>query len=195
LPAGYADSVSGGAARIGVIFGLAVALIGGLWIWMSSRIRRIHSVCALSALALAVLFAAIASDVYRREKGQNPQLAAIPAAAWAWDAPEGTRIAFTGFPINWHLYGKGMTNHVAYLGRTLDDGSFVALETCEDYRAAVNEGGYTHIVTLPHGLFDQDSPERGWAQSDRSAVPVDSVWNGTVFALQGRLDPDSCPAE
>jgi hypothetical protein len=105
----------------------------------------------------------------------------------------------TGSYFQYGYYGRDLSNTVEYVGHHGPRGSFLPIETCTEWREAVNRGRYDYLVTTPtlnplnlqeHGY----SPERDWLGSDPAASPVLEDGPVTVFQLRGQLDPAGCAA-
>jgi hypothetical protein len=108
---------------------------------------------------------------------------------------------FGGF-FSYPLDGPDDSNRVQYIARRGPHGSFTAIETCPQWRAAVNAGHFRYLVTTPardpwrpRPLLD--SPDGAWTASDPAARLVYSRRATgqviSVFELRGPLDPASCP--
>ena len=79
----------------------------------------------------------------------SPQLKLADAVRWARDlrdatvAVGGIRGVFNQYPF----YGTDLSNHVQWLGIEGEDGAFERIPTCAEWRQALADGGYTHVVT------------------------------------------------
>jgi hypothetical protein len=75
----------------------------------------------------------------------------------------------------------------------------LAIETCETFREALNEGGYDYLVTTYDRRFpeaDQTSREGEWVRRDPAVEAISSDGPVTVFEVSGELDPAGCgPSE
>jgi hypothetical protein len=112
--------------------------------------------------------------------------------AWARDV-RGARIGIVGNTFQYPLYGKDLSNHVQYVGRPGPDGSFDEVLRCEEWRTALNEGGYDYVLVAPPAAF-VDEPPAGmtWTDEDPAASVVLRYRGAVLFRLDGDLDPDGC---
>jgi hypothetical protein len=108
---------------------------------------------------------------------------------------------FGGF-FSYPLDGPDDSNRVQYIARRGPHGSFTAIATCPQWRAAVNAGHFRYLVTTPardpwRPRPLQESPDGAWTASDPAARLVYSRRATgqviSVFELRGPLDPASCP--
>jgi hypothetical protein len=107
---------------------------------------------------------------------------------------------FGGF-FSYPLFGVDDSNRVRYVAHRGPHGAFLPITSCSQWRAAVNAGRFTLLVTTPArdpwrpGVL-APSPEGGWTASDRA---VHLVFRRlalgqpiAVYAVHGRLDPGGC---
>jgi hypothetical protein len=118
---------------------------------------------------------------------------------WARDVRDaniavgGIRGVFTQYG----LYGTDLSNHVQWLGRVGAHDTFQRIGTCEEWRRAIDDGGYTHVVTA----FDQyashakNTPEGRWTGSDPNAKVILREGPVRVFQIMGPLDPSGCQGQ
>ena len=159
---------------------------------------------AIAAVVLAI--AAVAGYAEERHylthryenTGQIQDLAG--ALRWSRDirdariAVAGIRGVFTQYPF----YGSDLSNQVQWLGVRGPHDSYGRIANCFRWRQAVDDGGYTHVVTtfdpyLPGTL--RNSPEGRWTQSDPNAKAVIKDGPVRVFRITGPLDPARCGAQ
>jgi hypothetical protein len=57
----------------------------------------------------------------------------------------------------------------------------------------MDAGDYTHVVVTPRLFELAVPPQRAWTEGDPAARLVLSDGFESVFALSGRLDPETCP--
>lgn len=100
------------------------------------------------------------------------------------------------------FYGVDLSNHVQYIGKESDRGTYRLIERCEEFKRKINEGNYDFIFTSE---FTQDSPDaafrypvREWIRSDPAVTEVVAEPDITpqpayVYEVKGQLDPASCP--
>jgi hypothetical protein len=107
---------------------------------------------------------------------------------------------FGGF-FSYPLFGLDDSNHVEYIGKRGPHGSFTAIGSCAQWRAAVNAGRFRYLVTTPardpwHPKPLRPSPEERWTATDPAArliytrratgQPI------SIYELHGPLDVESC---
>jgi hypothetical protein len=133
----------------------------------------------------------------RRYENLSPQLKLADAARWARDlrdakvAVSGIRGVFNQYPF----YGTDLSNQVQWLGRTGPDGAYERIPTCAEWRQALADGGYTHVVTTydpynPGTLTD--TKEALWTREDPSAKQILRDGPVSVFELQAPPDAAAC---
>jgi hypothetical protein len=128
---------------------------------------------------------------YRDPSFTTPGLDA--AFAWARDI-SGARIATTS-TRQYPLFGTDLSNRVAYVGVPQPHGGFEEAQNCRQFRRLINEGDYDYVVAT------RDRIEAG-----KPAYPPQAAWTAgpsahvvlkkkptVVFAISGKLDPNSCP--
>ncbi len=133
----------------------------------------------------------------RRYDNLSPQLRIADAARWARDlrdaklAVSGIRGVFNQYPF----YGTDLSNEVQWLGEQGPDGAYERIATCSEWRRALAEGGYTHVVTM-YDPFNPgtltDTKEALWTRRDPSARVVLRDGPVSVFELDGAPDPGAC---
>ena len=195
----------GGHTKGGIAAGLLVfgAMAAGIvarraWPGMGAGLR----LGALAGVALAVLAAGFAIQRHyleRRYENLSPQLNIAEAARWARDLQD-ARIAISGVRgvfNQYAFYGTDLSNHVQWLGLEGPDDAFLRIPDCETWRAAINDGGYTHVVTM-YDPFDPatgeltDTKEALWTRTDRHAIEVLRDGPVSIFEIVAPLDPDAC---
>ncbi|MDX6580931.1 MAG: hypothetical protein QOI10_115 [Solirubrobacterales bacterium] len=186
-----------GAIAAGVIVFAAFAAIqwwGARTRWSSGRLA------AFALVALAVLGAGWWEQRHyleRRYENLSPQLQLADAARWARDlrdakvAISGVRGVFNQFPF----YGTDLSNEVQWLGVKGPDGAYERIPTCAEWRQALADGGYTHVVTTydpfnPGSLTD--TKEALWTREDPAAKQILRDGPVSVFELTGPPDPSAC---
>jgi hypothetical protein len=107
------------------------------------------------------------------------------------------RIGVVGTVVQYPLYGEGVSNHVQYVGR-IEDGRYRPVTTCRTWAAAVNDGGYSHIVIAALALEANGGPY-DWTRADPAATlvrgftsPSAGAYDVAVFEIDGELDPSRC---
>lgn len=191
-----------GAVAAGIATLAAFAI--GAWLLRSGRLAGPGSLRWASGLAAGALLAALAGgwvlqDHYLERRYQNlsPRLGLADAVRWGGDlrdarvAVAGVRGVFNQYPF----YGADLSNRVQWLGVTSDDGGFVRIPTCEEWREALADGGYSHVVTMydpfnPGSLTD--TKEGLWTREDPATREVLRDGPVSVFELTDEPDPATC---
>lgn len=193
--------VKGAVAAAGAVLAGAAAFA-----WLRSRgllgpAARRRSIAA--AAAVAVLLAGAVGwweqrhYLERRYENTSPRLQLASTLRWARDvrdariAVAGIRGVFNQYP----LYGTDLSNHVQWLGLRGDHDAWLRIPTCEQWREAVNAGGYTHVVTTYDPFHPgrlTDTREALWTRQDPAAEQILSDGPVAVFEIRGQMDPDGC---
>ncbi len=132
-------------------------------------------------------------DRYASPSGAIAEPGQDSAFAWARDvhgASIGT-ITIRQYP----LYGTELDNRVQYVGRRGSDDSFTRMESCAEWRRALNAAGYDYVVTglnFPTRNGPRRPPEAAWTGDDPAAKRVLRDRSVSVFRLDGELDPARC---
>jgi hypothetical protein len=92
------------------------------------------------------------------------------------------------------FYGTDLSNHVQYVGKQLNRGTFRPIDSCAVWRQEVNKGHYDFIVTTPKLGQDETvaPPENLWTSTDRNVKPVIESGPAAVYRITGQLDPATC---
>ncbi|MET0306621.1 MAG: hypothetical protein ABW196_10395, partial [Solirubrobacterales bacterium] len=159
--------------------------------------------------ALALLVAAIGYPLQRDYLGDRfanadpdtsiPGMHLDSAYRWARDVGD-TRIGLAGTTagfLQYGFYGTDLSNRVRYLGVEGPHGSFGAIPSCPEFRAAVNAADLDYLVTAPLLNFVEPddpirSPEARWLRSEPAVAPVGRSGPVTVWRVRGPLDPGAC---
>ena len=168
----------------GAVAAAALVVCGAALVWvLRSRgvlgpAGRPRVRVALAAAALGVALAAgyREQDHYLTHRYENTGQVQNLAEALRWSrdvrdariALGGIRAVFTQYPF----YGTDLSNWVQWLGLRGPHDAYNRIPDCRQWRQAINEGGYTHVVTtfdpyLPGRM--RNSPEGRWTQSDPNA--------------------------
>jgi hypothetical protein len=195
----FAEPPSSGTALGGLAIG--AALLAAALLATSPSVRAgLGGRRTLAALAgVAALVAAVGGYVLQRHYLDQRYTDYEPmpeVAAWARDA-EDARIGIAGFFVQYPLYGLDLSNRVDYVARHGPHGAFTRIDSCRDWRRALNEGGYEYVVTTPFnypGNLRGDQPdEAGWTGSDAAArLVLRDRRLVSLYRLSGRLDPAAC---
>jgi hypothetical protein len=178
------------AAGVGVMATFAVIT------WWQERGR----LAAFALVVLAVLGAGYWEQRHyleRRYENLDPELKLADAVRWARDvrdakiAVAGVRGVFNQFPF----YGTDLSNRVQWLGKEGPDGAYLRIPSCAEWRQALADGGYTHVVTM-YDPFNPgtltDTKESLWTRKDPAAKVVLRDGPVAVYELDGPPDPDAC---
>jgi hypothetical protein len=89
------------------------------------------------------------------------------------------------------FYGDDLSNHVQYLGKELNRGTFRQIDKCGELYDSVNAGDYDYIVVTPRlRAEDRLPPEAFWISADPAVKSNVQSGPARVFRVDGRLDPD-----
>jgi hypothetical protein len=194
---------------LGVAIVAAALLLGGAAL-LTLRVRPASRVLVLGAVAVLALAGAAAGYGWQRHylRGRyqfNPGVSYL-SHVWAYfrgvhDARVGVVGTFGGF-FSYPLWGPDDSNHVQYVGARGSHGSFAAIETCPQWRRAINAGRFDYVVTTPardpwHPKGLSRSPEDRWTATDPGAQLVLSRralgQRIAVYRITAQLDPGTCP--
>ncbi|MGZ5330435.1 MAG: hypothetical protein ACXWYV_01420 [Solirubrobacterales bacterium] len=222
-----ADDVWQSDYALGAIVLAALLVAAPVGLAMLARRGSPVTVAAVAALVLGLAVGIgwtknsdYLDDRYRAETAPADFPAGIKAAL-TWfneEEPEDARIAIVGGRPGFKqyvFYGDDLSNHVQYLGHhgrhgaltpiALDPENVEDVAACEEWRTALNEGGYDYVVIGPDQRTQSVSPveaewTRGVPGADtpsellvdfRAADPKERTF---VFRLDGELDPAGCRA-
>jgi hypothetical protein len=193
----FVPIASGRAAAVGGL--AAAALLGGVWYAQNRRVPPLAVLAASLGVALIALGAGYAAQRtyldgrYASAAGGNDEDAALMWARDVSDAKIGTVIA-----RQYPLYGTDLSNRVEFVGERGPDGTFEPIDTCSEWRQALNEGNYDYVVTG----FREPTEELGtrpgqprqvrWTRGDPAAREIVHEGDVSVFRLDGELDPATC---
>ena len=187
-----------------VLVGVPVAVIV-----LARRGAPVPALVALPVVAFALLVGLGISqkDDYLRDRystavapplegGFRSSPAWFPLQEWGKEQ-SGERIAVIGRGAafgQYVFYGDDLSNHVQYVGKRLGRGTFrPILESCDDWRRAINEGDYDYVVTTPR--FDESETkqpkENRWTLSPQTKVVVKSG-PARIFKVNGDLRVKAC---
>jgi hypothetical protein len=167
--------------------------------------RRSGIVAGIAGGAVVLAVAAVGWErhddyfAHRYDRADDFRFELDDAVRWAKPTSD-LRIAVAGTSGAYNqygLYGDDVSNYVQYVGRHLPEADFRAIETCADFRRAVNEGDYDYLVTTPELDLNNpstasSSPERGWVRNDPVVHEVVHSGRVSVFRIDGQLDPNGC---
>ena len=187
-----------------ILTGLLVAIPAGLALAPRLGIGR-PAVAAGAAIAIALAVGvgwvkndAYLDDRYRAETAPRDFPEGIRSAlAWFNEADlTDSRIAVVGGRPGFKqyvFYGDDLSNRVQYVGHNAAHGAYLPITSCEEWRQALNEGGYDYAVIGPDQRTQTQSPiEAEWTGADDAAEKVMEDDMIFVFEITGELDPASC---
>jgi hypothetical protein len=191
-----------GAVAAGV--GVLVAFAAVQWLRDRDRWGPRAPVAWVAGLTAVIAIGALAAGWWeqrhyleRRYENLDPELKLADAVRWARDvrdakiAVAGIRGVFNQFPF----YGTDLSNQVQWLGEEGPDGAYLRIPTCAEWRQALADGGYTHVVTT-YDPFNPgeltDTKEGAWTREDPAAKQILRDGPVSVFELTGAPDPESC---
>jgi hypothetical protein len=186
---------------------IGVVLVGGP-VGLALLARRSGIVAGVAGAALFLAVAAVGWErhddyfAHRYDRAEDFRFQLDDAVRWA-NPTSDLRIAVAGTSGAYNqygFYGDDVSNYVQYVGRHLPEADFRAIETCADFRRAVNAGDYDYLVTTPELDLNKpstasSSPERGWVRNDPAVHEVVHSGRVSVFRINGRLDPNRCDSE
>ncbi len=185
---------------------IAFAVAAGAFAWLRSRGylgpaagRRSVIAVALVCIAGAAVAGWFGQRHYleRRYENTSPRLQLASTLRWARDirdariAVAGVRGVFNQYP----LYGTDLSNHVQWLGLRGEHDAWLRIPTCEQWREAINEGGYTHVVTTYDPFHPgrlTDTREALWTRTDPASEQILRDGPVGVFEITGEMDPEGC---
>jgi hypothetical protein len=133
------------------------------------------------------------------------QAASVPSdfpegitAALEWfneEEPEDADIAVVGGRPGFKqyvFYGDDLSNRVQYVADRGAHGAYRPIETCEDWRRALNDGGYDYLIAGPDQRTLNEPPVEAEWTTDPAATRVATSDDVSVFRIDGELDPADC---
>lgn len=155
------------------------------------------------ALAIGIGWAKLDTyqdDRYRAETAPSDFPQGIKSAL-EWfneEEPTDARIAVVGGRPGFKqyvFYGDDLSNHVQYVARHEPHGAFFPIESCEEWREALNEGGYDFVVIGPDQRTQSESPiEAEWTEAGGDATKLVDDDMTFVYELPDELEPNGCAA-
>jgi hypothetical protein len=128
-------------------------------------------------------------SVYERFQLDRNITPLLPLYRWAQGVHD-ARIG-TSAVLQYGLYDDELTNHVQYVGVRGPNAGFDIARSCEEWRQAVNSGGYDYVVAAPR-YGGTRVPQRDWTAEPGVTEVVLQTGPVTVFKLNGELDPARC---
>lgn len=120
---------------------------------------------------------------------------------------EDKRIALAGsgeiYFGQYGFYGVNLSNHVEYIGKEGDNGTYRLYTSCEGFIDKINEGDFDYIITSENTQDSPDSdyfyPVNSWIRDNPGVRMVVEEPDITpqpdyVYEVTGELDPGACPA-
>jgi hypothetical protein len=133
----------------------------------------------------------------RRYENTSPKLELADTLRWARDV-RGAKIAVSGIRgvfNQYPLYGTDLSNEVQWLGYRGEHDAWLRIPSCEQWRRAINDGGYTHVVTTYDPFHPgrlSDTKESLWTREDPAARTVLRQGAVAVYEIEGEMDPAGC---
>jgi hypothetical protein len=133
----------------------------------------------------------------------------VPLYSWAADLKH-ARIGFSGFAVQYPLYGVGLSNYVQYVGRRGAHGSFSPINSCRQWREVLRHDHYDYVVVPMGSVRPQlgydlarwdltgappEPPESAWTRADPAAFVVFQGGGAAVYQLDGEVSFGGCPDE
>ena len=188
------------AAGVGVLIGFAAIQ----WLRSHDRWGPATPLAWVAGLAAVIAIGALGAGWWEqrhylehRYENLSPNLKLADAVRWARDlrganvAVSGVRGVFNQFPF----YGDDLSNHVQWLGIKGPDGAYQRIPTCEQWRQALADGRYTHVVTT-YDPFNPgkltDTKEALWTRTDPAAKQILRDGPVSVFEIDGTPNPAGC---
>jgi hypothetical protein len=164
----------------------------------AERRGRIRGLLALAAagVALVVALGYPIQRHYLRDRYANPTFTTPGLnAAFAWaQRISDARIATTS-TRQYPLFGRDLSNHVAFIGAEQPHGGFTAPTTCPQWRRLLNEGHYDYVITTRDRIEPGKPmypPTSHWTQAPGATVVLRKPPT-IIYKLRIPLDPSACP--
>ena len=176
----------------GMIAAIAVlAGAGALFMLRGRQPTRTARIAAAGAAVLAVgVGSVIVGDWYADHRYRDDSSGFGRAYTWAQDL-EGKRIGVVGSFRHYPLYGPEQANHVQYVGRIDEGERFREIETCSEWRRAIDAGDYDYIVAMPNRENEPPPQQTAWTRSASQATEILRHDPISVFSISGPLS-DAC---
>jgi hypothetical protein len=151
---------------------------------------------AAGVLVLAVVVAGYPIQRHYLENRYESPAFTTPGlnAAFAWaQGIEGARIATTS-TRQYPLFGRDLSNEVAYIGEEQPHGGFTAPTTCPQWRGLLNAGNYDYVVTSRDRIEPGKPvypPTARWTKAPSAEVVLRKPPT-IVYKLSAPLDPSAC---
>ncbi len=197
--------------RAAIGFGVVVLALGIALVWAPRVLPRWRAGRIAVAASAVILLGAGAAAGYpwqqrylRRWYGPRPKTSELTRV---WDYFRGIREARIGLVgtygefFSYPMLGQDDSNRVQYIARYGPHGSFIPIESCQEFRRAVSAGHFRYLITTPtRNFWDPHrlafSPEGSWTISDPNAHLLFSYLAAgrrvSVFRLSAVLNPGGC---
>ncbi len=183
---------------------IGILLIGAP-VGLALLARRSALTAGVAGAVLAFVISAVGWErhgeyfAHRYDRPEDFRFQLDDAVRWAKPTSD-LRIAVAGTSGAYNqygFYGDDVSNYVQYVGRHLPEADFRRIETCAEFRQALNDGHYDYLVTTPELDLNNPStagasPERGWVQRDPAVQQVVHSGRVSVFRINGKLLPNAC---
>ena len=183
----FEDPVRGSDFVVGLLIGVAIALVGGavmLYRWRSTN-RRIGWVAWLLFAAVILITGFPLQQTYLRDRYTVKSPNDLPGATSYLINVSNARIAAVGplAYLQYPLYGNSLTNYVQFMGVSGPHGSFSGYTSCKQWRRAVTEGGYTYVVIVTSlvgskaDVTSKAPPELEWTKGKDATFILGGITN------------------
>jgi len=163
---------------------------------MTEGSRKRGIAVGVGVVGLVALLGYPVQRYYLEHRYENPSFTTPglnAAFKWAQDV-SGARIATTS-TRQYPLFGRDLSNRVAFVGEERPHGGFEAPTTCRRYRELLNAGDYDYVVASADRTEPGKPPyppQVAWTEGPTSRVILKTPPT-VVFRLSGPLDPSGCP--
>jgi hypothetical protein len=191
------------------------APVGLTWLKEHNRISNPALAGCVAGLVLAAVVIGRTEEVGYAEKHYDKDRASLflqeggPQEAFAFTRDmKDKRIALAGsgqiFFGQYGFYGADRSNHVQYIGKEGDKGSYRLFSSCEPFIRKINEGDYDYIITSENTQDSADAPYfypvNAWIKNNPGVEleieePDITPQPDYVYRVVGELDPAACPDE
>ena len=188
----FVPAIRGTDSAIGVLIALLVLVVGLAIVVTRTGLDPVRSRPWAAAGAIAVVLViggAVLTPYYQRHRYQKD-----PFYTWATDLHDQRIGVYGAFAfLQYPAAGRGLSNHVQFLGLRGPDGTFGPIPDCPTWRRIINAGHYDDIFVTGEATFAP--AEWRWTSTDSNVtqghVPAGDL--GRRFLIHGPLDPATCP--
>ena len=185
--------------------------VGLTWLKENRDIGRGTIIASVTALVLLAAVVGRTEEVGYAEKHYTRSTLFLqdggPVEAFEFTRDlKDKRIALSGsgqmFFGQYGFYGADLTNHVEYIGKEGDIGSYRLFTGCKAFINKINEGDFDYIITSENTQDSADTPfffpVNQWIRENPGVKLVVEEPDVTpqasyVYEVTGKLDPEACP--